>query len=225
MAALDAYLDALRAEDFAAAQRVSSGGAAFMARVRDLVSRYNKERDGDTDLRYSTRSFLVGSSTATRVAFAGQARLDSTTSGPAGPPQKESTRFEDPVVAFSDGSWRVTDYGCNGQPLGSFPASSRESLGGVDLRMPGALSFGKSTGLIVDLVSDGDHSIKIDQARLHYADGSTAAPKLGALISTKPAALYFLFDRRASAPTRWTATVTIDGGTDHEAKADVVLPF
>lgn len=224
-AALDAYLDALQAEDFAGAQRASTGGPAFMARVRDVVSRYNKERDGVTTLSYSARSFQVASNEATKVSFTGQARLEATTSGPAGDPQKESALFESPVVSFSNRSWRVGDLRYNGQPLRYFPATSHTSLGGVDLRLPGALSFGTSTGLIVDLVSDGDHSIKIDKAKLHYADGSSASPKLGALISKKPAALYFLFDRSASAPTRWTATVTIDGGTSREARADVVLRF
>lgn len=224
-AALDAYFEALKAEDFAGAQRVSTGGAAFMARVRDLVSRYNKERNGVTTLSYSTRSFQVASSTASKVTFSGQAKLDSTTSGPAGPPQKESTLFENPAVTFSSGAWRVVDYDCNGQPLGYFPATSHETVGGVDLRLPGALAFGRSTGLIIDLVSDGNHSIKVDKATLHYADGSTASPKLAALISAKPAALYFLFDRASTKPTSWTATVTIDGGTSKAATANVVLSF
>ena len=224
-AAVDAYFDALEAEDFRAAQRVSSGGPAFMARVRDAVSRYNKERDGATQLSYTARSFQVASNEPTRVTFTGQATLESTTSGPAGPAQKDSARFENPVVTFSNGTWRVTDFRYDGQPLGHFPASSHKELGGVDLRLPGALSFGSSTGLIIDLISDGDHSIKVDKATLHYADGSTGVPKLGALVSKKPAALYFLFDRKASAPTSWTADVTIDGGTSKQTTASVTLGF
>lgn len=222
-AVLNAYFDALEAQDFGAAQRASTGAPQFMARVREVVNRYNTERDGTTQLSYTTRSFQVASNEATSVAYMGSAQLDSTVSGPAGDPQKESALFEHPVVSLVNGSWRVAAYMYDGQPLDLAPSTSSKEVGGVDFRLQGALSFGTSTGLVIDLVTDNDHGLKVEGVQLTYADGTSSAPKLSALISKKPAALYYLFDRRASRPTAWTATVTIDAGTKDEAKATVTL--
>lgn len=223
--ALNAYFDALKAEDFVGAQRVSTDGPAFMVRIRETVARYNRAKDGVATLSYAARSFQVAQNDATRVDFSGSARLDSTTSGPAGDPRKESVVFEDPVVTFANGAWRVADYRYEQRPLGHFPAASHRTVGGVDLRLPAALAFGSSTGLIVDLISDADHSIKVDNAKLTYSDGTSGSPTLGALVSDKPAALYFLFDRHDAPPRSWSADITIDGGTQNEAKASVVLTF
>lgn len=223
--ALTAYFDALQAEDFATAQRVSSGSARFMARIRDVVARYNAEREGVTELTYSSRSFSVESSDASRVVHIGSARLDSTVSGPAGDPYSESVLFENPVVSFESGSWQVSDYTYDGQPIEQYPATSSKKVGGVDLRLQGALAFGTSTGLIIDLVTDSDHDIKVDNAHLNYADGTSATPTLAALITRQPAALYFLFERSGSRPVTWTATVTIDAGTSDETTEDVALKF
>jgi len=222
-AALAAYLDALQAEDFAAAQAVSSGGARFMAQIRDVVARYNAERDGVSTLKYSARSFRAGSTDATSVAYVGSARLDSTVSGPAGDPYSESALFENPVVSFADGRWVVSAYLYNGQPLANYPAESRDTVGGVALELQGALTFGASTGVVIDLVTDSDHAIKVEGAQLTYADGSQAPFTFGALISRKPAALYYLFDASTSRPVRWSAKVTIDSGTTSEISEDVVL--
>ncbi len=222
-AALAAYFDALQSEDFAAARRVSRAGAQLMVTIRDAVARYNAERDGVSELSYSARSFTAATNESGRVTYTGRAQLDSTVSGPAGDPHRESARFEDPVVTLVDGAWRVTEFRYDGEPLAHRPATSSRTVGGVQLHLEGALSFGHSTGLVIDLVTDADHDIKVDKARLVYADGTSATPTLGALISKKPAALYFLFERVASPPVRWTATVTIDAGTTTEASADVVL--
>lgn len=222
-AALAAYFDALQAEDFAAAEAVSSGGAQLMARVRDVVARYNAEREGVSTLRYAARSFRVGSTDATSVAYVGSARLDSTVSGPAGDPYSESALFENPVVSLADGRWGVSAFLYNGQPLASYPSDASATVGGVELRLQGALTFGTSTGLIIDLVTDRDHGIKVEHAQLTYADGSNGPFTFGALISRKPAALYYLFDAHTARPVRFSATVTIDAGTADETSKDVVL--
>lgn len=222
-AALATYFDALEAEDFATAEGASAGSARFMARVRDVVARYNAERDGVSTLSYSERSFGAGSAAATSVAYVGSARLDSTVSGPAGDPYSESVLFENPVVSFADGRWAVSAFLYNGQPLASYPAESSETVGGVELELQGALTFGTSTGLIIDLVTDSDHGIKVEHAQLTYADGSTAPSTFGALISRRPAALYYLFDAGTSRLVSWSATVTIDAGTTSEISKDVVL--
>ncbi len=223
--ALDAYLDALESQDFKAAQRASTGGPSFMAGIRDVVARYNAERDGTTKLSYSGRSFTVASNGENRVTFTGSASLGSTTSGPAGSPRSDASTFEDPVVTFTAGSWRVADYLFDGAPLAHFPATSTKSVGGVDLRLRGGLSFGKLTALVIDLVSDADHGIRVDDGKITYVDGTTAESTLGALISKRPAALYFLFDRASSKPASWSAAITIDAGTKSERSANVVLRF
>ena len=224
-AALDAYLDALEAQDFKAAERASTGGARFMATIRDVVARYNAERDGVTKLSYSARSFTVASADRNRVAFAGSATLDSTTSGPAGSPRSDSSTFTDPHVTFSEGGWRVADFGFDGAPIAYFPASSRKEVGGVDLQLRGGLSFGTSTALVIDLITEENHGIRVDGQRLTYEDGTTAESTVGALIFKRPAALYFLFDRVTAAPASWSATVTVDGDTKNETSANVVLRF
>jgi hypothetical protein len=221
--AMTAYFDALKAEDFVAAQNVSAGGARLMTGIRDVVARYNAERDGVSKLTYAVRSFHVASNEPTRVSYAGSARLNSTVSGPAGDPHDESTLFENPTVSLVDGTWRVADYTYDARPLGYYPATSRQDVGGVRISLRGGLSFGTSTGLIVDLSSDADHTIKVEKAQLTYANGTTAAPSLRALITGPPAALYLLFDRIDAKPTAWSATITIDGGTSRQASANVVL--
>ena len=223
--ALTRYFDALQAEDFATARRVSTGSARFMAGVRDVVARYNAERDGVTTLKYSARSFRVGFSDATRVAYVGTARLDSTVSGPAGDPHSESALFENPVVSFERGGWFVSDFSYDGEPVDLYPSTASEKVGGVALHLEGALSFANDTGIVIDLVTDASHAIKVENVRLSYADGSTATPTLGALVSTKPAALYYLFARTGATPVAWTATVTIDADTPSQASEAVVLRF
>lgn len=224
-AALNEYLDALETQDFKAAQRMSTGGPRFMATVRDVVARYNTERDGVTKLSYSTRSFTVESTEPNRVTFAGTAVLKSTTSGPAGKPRSDSSTFTSPVLAWVDGSWRVTDFDFDGAPLAHFPFSSHSSVGGVDLILAGGLSFGTSTAVVIDLVSDSDRGIKVDDVHITYVDGTTAESTIGALVSKRPAALYFLFDRVDAAPASWSATVTVDEGTGSETTERVVLRF
>ncbi|MGQ0830466.1 MAG: hypothetical protein ACT4OV_02200 [Microthrixaceae bacterium] len=222
---VDVYFDALLAQDFEAAERASTGGARFMVRVRDLVAHYNAARDGVTELKYLERSFKVASSARDTVAYVGKARLDSRVSGPAGDPYTESELFENPVAAVQAGRWAVAAYLYKGEPLELHPASSRASVGGVELRLAGALGFGTSTGVIVDLVPDGDHSIKVEEARIRYADGSVGASTLGALISEEPAALYYRYDRSASRPVTWEGTVTVDGGTTSAVTKKVSLKF
>lgn len=223
--ALAAYFDALVAQDFEGARRVSTGGAHLMTRVRELVSRYNAEREGVSTLRYSARSFTVGSGGATSVSYTGDARLELTVSGPAGDPYSEAVLFEDPVVVLEQGTWRVADYRYEGQPLAHHPAASTEAVAGVELRLQGALGFGTATGVVIDLVTDSDHGIKVDDVELRYADGTTAPSTFGALVSHQPAALYFLFDRAGARPTAWSGTVTIDEGTTSQVTMDVVLRF
>lgn len=223
--ALTAYLDALVAQDFETAQRMSTGGAQLMTRVRELVSRYNAEREGVSTLRYAARSFTVGSGGTTTVSFVGGARLELSVSGPAGDPYSESVLLEDPVVVLDQGAWRVADYRYEGQPLAHRPGSSSHRVAGVELRLGGAMGFGTTTGVVVDLVTDSDHGIKVDDVQLRYADGNTAPSTFGALIAQQPAALYFLFDRADAEPTAWIGTVTIDQGTTSEVTMDVVLSF
>lgn len=224
-AALNAYFDALKAEDFAAAQSVSSGGASFMAQVRELVTRFNTEREGVATLSYPERSFRVGSVDGGAVAFVGRARLDSTVSGPAGDPHSDSALFENPVVTFEDGTWHVSSYTYDGQPVEHHAANAAEVVGGVELRLRGALSFGSNTGLVVDLVTDADHAIRVDEVTLEHSDGASIPSTFGALISHKPSALYFLFERGAGRPVAWTATVTIDEGTASEVTEKISLRF
>ncbi|MFZ6004340.1 MAG: hypothetical protein ACOYXM_10465 [Actinomycetota bacterium] len=222
---LDVYFDALLAQDFEAAEQASIGSAQFMVRVRDLVARYNAEREGVTDLKYLERSFEVASSARDNVAYVGKARLDSTVSGPAGEPHTESELFENPVVSSQGGRWLVAAYMYNGEPLEHHPASSRATVGGVELRLAGALAFGTSAGLVVDLVTDSNHGIKVEEARIRYADGGVSASTFGALISSKPAALYYRYERSSSRPVSWEATVTIDEGTASEVTKEVTLDF
>lgn len=223
--ALQTYFDALESQDFAAARRVSAGGAHLMARMREAVARYNAEREGVGELRYSARSFRVGLSDANRVAYVGSARLELTVSGPAGDPYRESALFENPVVTRVDGGWRLTDFSYDGQPIDLHSSTASKRVGPVDLQLAGALAFGPTTGVIIDLVTSSNHAIKVDGAQLTYADGTTGGPTLGALVSTEPAILYFTFERAGAAPVAWTATVTIDEGTPDEVTEVVVLRF
>lgn len=223
--AMQRYFDALAAQDFATARRVSGGSAQLMARIRETVARYNAEREGVGELHYSARSFRVGLADENRVAYLGSARLELTVSGPAGEPYTESALFENPVVTRVDGVWRLTDFSNDGQPVDLHSSSASERVGAVDLRLAGGLAFGPTTGVIIDLVTSSNHAIKVDKAQLTYADGTSASPTLGALVSTEPAVLYFTFERSSAGPVTWTGTVTIDEGTADEVTEVVVLRF
>ncbi len=223
--ALNAYFDALQAEDFLAARRASADGPQLMAVIRSAVARFNAERDGRSELSYSSRSFEVASHEAERVTFTGSARLESTVSGPAGDPVRESVLFENPVVTLSNGSWHVVDYQYDGHPIEAHPSTARRTVGGVKLRLTGALSYGGTTALVIDLESDRDRAIKVEGVQLRYDNGSSAAPRRSVLISRNPAALYFSFARSTARPVSWTGTVVIDGGTPQETREDVVLSF
>lgn len=131
--------------------------------------------------------------------------------GPAGDPRSEARTFENPVVAFVEGQWRVADYRFDGDSIIHHPSTSSASVGGIDLRLLGALSLGKSTAIVTDLTSDADHGIRLDNEKITYAGGTTAQPTLGALSSQKPAALYFLFDRVSLPPTSWSSASDLTG--------------
>lgn len=194
-----------------------------MARVRGVVASYNAEQGGRSTVVAPERAFRFMTGDASTVAFAGRARMVTSVRGPAADPHEESALFEAPVVVFQAGAWRVSSFRYDGRPIEHRPSSATERVGAVELRLAGALSFGESTGVLLDLVTDGDHAIRIENAQLRYGDVS-APSTFGALVPSE-SALYFLYDRRDATPTAWTALVIVDAGTPEQAQREITLRF
>ena len=85
-AALDAYLAALGANDFATALRASRDAVQSLTEVRSIVAQGNVERGGKTTTIYKERSLRATSATADEVHFVGRVTLTSTVSGSSGSP-------------------------------------------------------------------------------------------------------------------------------------------
>ena len=222
-AALAIYFDALQQEDFTTAQASSVAGPQFVARIRELVSMFNAQRDGMTTLSYAERDFSVGESMPSVVRFRGAARLSAEVSGPAGDPKSSEALFEDPVVGLAGSSWLVNNYLYDGQPLAFFPASSQASMDDVVLTLQGVVSFGDATGLIIEVQSGSSHRLTVQDTHLMDGDGSPLTNRIGALVGTNPAHLLFTYQRAGSQPLRWEGEVTLDAGSDGESSQTITL--
>lgn len=211
-AALDSYLDAIAANDYATALAVSSDALRSLTIVRSIVHTGNAERGGTTRSTYERRSFDVGPATAEEVRFDGQATLTSTVSGPSGPSVATTDTFSSVAVRRGPDGWRVADATYNGAPLRSFPAAAGASTtsGPVRVTLTGAVAFGSSLAVVVQLVADGDHTVEVGSDALRIDDEE--APSTARLVvGGQPGYAYLTYPRRDEQPTEWHATVTVDG--------------
>ena len=214
--ALNAYFDALLAEKYTDAARVSTGAPLILAQVRGLLQRYNQSQGGTTSQSYTARSFTVTASSPTRVAFTGRAALKTTTT--AGERRGTVTaEFTGPVVTKGVG-WQMAELTLDGQPV-VFHASGKEARhpsAPVTLRVIGALSAGKSTAVIVYIRTERQVHVQIDEDALKWASG--ARNSRTRFLAGNDA--YFSYGRRDDRPTAWRARVDVDGNV-----ATMNIPF
>lgn len=213
-AVLDGYLDALAAEDFDRAVALSAGGPQLVALVRGIVHAHNEQAGGRTSLEWRRRDLSLAAESAGEARFGGEAHLHSMVSGPAAPSREATDRFADVVLTITTGGWRVTDLQLDGRPVVDHAPADRAAatatVGGVRLRLVGAVAFGNVVGAIVELVADGDHQVAVDAARLRVGDEEAPAGDT-LLAGGQPGWAYTTFARRDDRPTEWRALVSVDG--------------
>lgn len=209
-AALDRYLDAIAANDYPTALATSRDALQSLTVVRSIVHTGNRERGGTTSSSYDERRFEVVAATAEEVVFAGHATLTSGVSGPSGPPVSTTDTFQDVRVRLAPDGWRAATATYNGAPLTSFPASSSTAAGAVQVTLRGAVAFGSSLAVVLELVADGEHAVDVSDDALRILDEE--APSTSSLIvGGQPGYLYLTYPRRDEQPTAWRATVAVDG--------------
>lgn len=215
-AALNEYLDALAAERYGDAMRVSTDGPRMLAFVRSLLKAFNETQGGRSTLTYTARSFTVATAAADRVAFSGRAALQTTTQ--AGERSgTSSAELTDPAVRFGT-TWRVGELTLDRRPVTYHPSGRevRHPKAPLTLRIVGALNSGTSTAVVVELRPDSPAEVHIDEDALKYSTG--ARNSTVRLLSGSFA--YFSYKRQDDRPTEWRAVVTVDG-----AEAVVRIPF
>lgn len=209
-AAVDHYLDAIGGNDFPAALDASRDGLQSLALVRSIVHTANSERGGSTTSQFEERSLWAVGATADEVRFAGQVTLTSTVSGASGPPQSTTDRFTD-IVARRDGrGWKAADATYNAAPVVSFPAASNADAGPVRVTLVGAVAFGTSVAVIVQLVSSGEHAVEVRADTLRI-DDEQASSTSSIVVGGQPGFLYLSYPRRDERPSAWSATLLVDG--------------
>lgn len=215
-AALNEYLDALAAERYGDAMRVSTDGPRMLAFVRSLLKGFNDTQGARSTLTYTARSFTVATAAADRVAFSGRAVLQTTTQ--AGERSgTSSAELTDPAVRFGT-TWRVAELTLDRRPVTYHPSGRevRHPKAPLTLRIVGALNSGTSTAVVVELRPDSPAEIQIDEDALKYSTG--ARNSTVRLLSGSFA--YFSYKRQDDRPTEWRAVVTVDG-----TEAVVRIPF
>lgn len=212
--ALDVYLDALVDEDFVAAVNASRNGPELFAIIRSVVSDHNRAAGASTELRYERRGFDVAVASDDAVTFSGDAELVAEVRGDGEPPRTSTDVIADPVLRRSERGWRIDDFSVDGRPIVPFPAHGSRQVEGVQINLVGGLAFGNVIGVVIGLVGDGEHTIRIADDRLRAGD-LEARSDIGVVVAGQPGRAYFAYPRRDIRPDEWHATITIDG-SDHE---------
>lgn len=212
-AAVDRYLDAIVGNDFPTALGASRDGLQSLALVRSIVYTGNAERGGATTSRFEERSLRPVSATVDEVRFAGEVRLTSTVSGSSGPSQSTTDHFTDIVARRDATGWRAADATYNSAPVVSFPAASTADAGPVRVTLAGAVAFGTSVAVIIQLVSSGEHTVEV-QADALRVDDEQAASTSAIVVGGQPGFIYLSYPRRDERPSAWSATLLVDG-TEH----------
>ncbi|MGQ0431080.1 MAG: hypothetical protein ACT452_01585 [Microthrixaceae bacterium] len=212
-AAVDRYLDGIGTNDFPTALGASRDGLQSLALVRSIVHTGNAQRGGTTTSRFEERSLHAVSATADEVRFAGQVTLTSTVSGASGPPQSSTDRFTDIVARRDASGWRAADATYNAAPVISVPASAAADAGPVRVTLTGAVAFGASLAVVVQLVSSGEHAVEVIAEALRI-DDEQATSTSSIVVGGQPGFIYLSYPRRDERPSAWSATLLVDG-TEH----------
>lgn len=209
-AGLDRYLDAIAANDYPAALASSQDALRALTVVRSIVHAGNTDRGGTTSSSYDERGFEVARATAEQVVFSGRAALTSVVSGPSGPAVSTTDTFEEVHMRLGPEGWRAATAIYNAAPLTSFPASSSAQVGSVRVTLMGAIAFGSSLAVVVQLVADGEQAVDVRDDALRILDEE--APSTSTLVvAGQPGYIYLTYPRRDEQPTEWRATIDVDG--------------
>ncbi|HVE93250.1 MAG TPA: hypothetical protein VNE62_13265 [Actinomycetota bacterium] len=205
-AAVRGLLDAIDREDYATQRLYSSGPASALVFVRDVIDQENSRRGASTDNSVKVvepPKVMSSDDRSARVSV--KAGLTGAVSGPEGNLTSDDV-LEGPVEVRRDGgSWKVTDFVYTGGRLSEnhFEMGARQSKEGFTLTARAALSYKKTTVVLIAFSSDGGETapLSVTGATLIDAAGKEHTRNQAAFESAAAPSGFFGFERVEGRPS------------------------
>lgn len=174
-AAMTSYLRAVAQHDASALAGNADKAALAVAAVLLDSASINRDRGATTTVTTGPSSFVPVASSPTSVTLDGSVTISTSVSGSEG-----SDRFTDTIsgpVAVDDdaGTWKVSGFSYDGQPVQYWPQTAEETVGGTHLSVGYVVSYGNLTAVLATLTqASGSTEVQLERCTLSTAAGAVS---------------------------------------------------